>query len=61
MNIAIIGAGITGIAAASILNKAGHRTTLFEKSDKVGGVWAVGYPGVYLQNTAYQYTLAEFP
>ena len=61
MKIAIIGAGITGIAAASILNKAGHRTILFEKSGKAGGVWAVGYPGVYLQNTSRQYTLAEFP
>lgn len=61
MKIAIIGAGITGIAAASILNKAGHQTILFEKSDKAGGVWAVGYPGVYLQNTSRQYTLAEFP
>ena len=61
MNIAIIGAGITGIAAASILNKAGHTTTLFEKSATVGGVWAVGYPGVCLQNTSHQYTLAELP
>ena len=61
MNFAIIGAGISGIAAASILNKAGHGTTLFEKSDRPGGVWAVGYPGVYLQNTSRQYTLAEFP
>ena len=61
MKIAIIGAGITGIAAASILNKAGHQTILFEKSGKAGGVWAVGYPGVYLQNTSRQYTLAEFP
>ena len=61
MKIAIIGAGITGIAAASILNKAGHQTILFEKSARPGGVWAVGYPGVYLQNTSRQYTLAEFP
>ena len=61
MNFAIIGAGISGIAAASILNKAGHTTTLFEKSDRPGGVWAVSYPGVSLQNTARQYTLAEFP
>lgn len=61
MNIAIIGAGISGIAAASILNKAGHTTTLFEKSDRPGGVWAVGYPGVSLQNTSHQYALSEFP
>ncbi len=61
MNIAIIGAGISGIAAASILNKAGHTTTLFEKHDRPGGVWAVSYPGVSLQNTDRQYTLTEFP
>ena len=61
MRIAIIGAGISGIAAASKLNKFGNQTVLFEKSDKIGGVWAVGYPGVCLQNTAHQYTLAEFP
>ena len=61
MNIAIIGAGVSGIASASILNKAGHQTTLFEKSAKPGGVWAVSYPGVTLQNTARQYGLTEFP
>ena len=61
MNIAIIGAGISGIAAASILNKAGHSTILFEKYDRPGGVWAVSYPGVSLQNTARQYALTEFP
>ncbi len=61
MNIAIIGAGISGVAAASILNKAGHTTTLFEKHDRPGGVWAVSYPGVTLQNTARQYGLTEFP
>ena len=61
MNIAIIGAGISGIAAASILNKAGHKTILFEKSDRPGGVWAVSYPSVTLQNTAHQYALSEFP
>ena len=61
MNIAIIGAGISGVAAASILNRAGHQTTLFEKSARPGGVWAVSYPGVTLQNTAHQYALTEFP
>ncbi len=61
MNIALIGAGISGVAAASILNRFGHTTTLFEKSDRPGGVWAVSYPGVSLQNTARQYTLTQFP
>ena len=60
-HIAIVGAGISGIAAASILNKAGHTTVLFEKSADIGGVWAVGYPEVGLQNTFYQYALSQFP
>jgi glycine/D-amino acid oxidase-like deaminating enzyme len=61
LRIAIIGAGISGIATASILNRCGHRTVLFEKSAEIGGVWAVSYPGVTLQNTGLQYALSEFP
>ncbi len=42
MNIAIIGAGFTGLAAAHRLAKLGHRVTVFEKDDKPGGL-AIGY------------------
>ncbi|NMM76516.1 NAD(P)/FAD-dependent oxidoreductase [Acidovorax sp. SRB_24] len=34
---AVIGAGIAGIACARTLVQAGHRVTVFEKSDRVGG------------------------
>ena len=34
---AIIGAGLAGIACARTLVQAGHRVTVFEKSDQVGG------------------------
>jgi len=37
-NIAIIGAGITGLTAAFYLKKAGIPVTIFEKNDRVGGV-----------------------
>jgi cation diffusion facilitator CzcD-associated flavoprotein CzcO len=40
MPIAIIGAGISGITTAQILKKNGFQAVLFEKSEKMGGVWA---------------------
>jgi len=36
-NIAIIGAGMAGIACARTLRQAGHRVTVFEKSTALGG------------------------
>lgn len=40
MEIAIIGAGFGGLAAAYDLNRAGHRVTIFEAADHVGGLAA---------------------
>jgi protoporphyrinogen oxidase len=40
MNIAIIGAGATGLAAAHDLLNAGHAVTIFEANDKPGGLAA---------------------
>jgi len=37
-NIAIIGAGVGGMAAALDLNKAGHKVTIFESAANVGGL-----------------------
>ena len=42
MNIAIIGAGFTGLSAAYQLLKKGHKITLFEKDSFPGGL-AVGF------------------
>ena len=38
-NIAIVGGGIGGMEAAILLAKRGHKVTLFEKTDKLGGVF----------------------
>jgi dimethylaniline monooxygenase (N-oxide forming) len=59
--IAVIGAGISGIAAANILKKQGYEAVIFEKSKEIGGVWAVVYPEVRLQNISSQYHLSDFP
>ena len=37
--IAVIGGGIGGMEAAIVLSKRGHNVTLYEKSDKLGGVF----------------------
>ena len=37
MNIAVVGAGIAGLAVAVGLEQAGHRVTVYEAADKVGG------------------------
>ncbi len=61
MRIAVIGAGVSGIAAAHTLQKCGHTPLVFEKSGEIGGVWASTYPTVRLQNTAAHYHISDFP
>ena len=59
--IAVIGAGISGIAAANTLKKNGFAPIVFEKSEKLGGVWSTAYPELHLQNIYTQYHLSDFP
>lgn len=61
MKIAVIGGGISGIAAAQILKKNGFTPVVFERSAKPGGVWAAAYPEVHLQNLYNHYHLTDFP
>ncbi len=42
--VAVIGSGPAGLAAAAQLNRAGHSVTVFEKSDRVGGLLRYGIP-----------------
>ncbi|HKJ80098.1 MAG TPA: glutamate synthase subunit beta [Prolixibacteraceae bacterium] len=42
--IAIIGSGPAGLSAADLLNRAGHRVTVFEKNDAIGGLLRYGIP-----------------
>jgi 2-enoate reductase len=38
-NIAVIGGGIGGMESAILLSRRGHKVTLYEKSDRLGGVF----------------------
>jgi glutamate synthase (NADPH/NADH) small chain len=49
--VAVIGSGPAGMAAADILNQAGHIVTLFEKDDKIGGLLRYGIPDFKLSKT----------
>lgn len=42
--VAIIGSGPAGLAAAQQLNRAGHTVTVYERSNKIGGLLRYGIP-----------------
>ncbi len=46
--VAVIGSGPSGLACAAQLNKAGHLITVFERSDRVGGLLMYGIPNMKL-------------
>lgn len=64
LHVAVIGAGLTGIAAAVRLNEAGHTYRIYERNSDVGGVWLVNrYPGVGVDTPShfYSYSFAINP
>src|SRR3989442_11632797 len=46
--VAVVGSGPAGLAAAAQLNKAGHWVTVFERSDRIGGLLMYGIPNMKL-------------
>jgi len=48
-SVAVVGSGPSGLAAAQQLNRAGHSVTVFEKSDRIGGLLRYGIPDFKLE------------
>lgn len=53
-SVAIVGSGPAGLACADQLNKSGHSVTVFEKSDRVGGLLMYGIPNMKLDKAIVQ-------
>ena len=47
--VAVVGSGPAGLSAAQQLNRAGHTVTVFEKSDRPGGLLRYGIPDFKLE------------
>ncbi len=47
--VAVVGSGPAGLAAAQQLNRAGHTVTVFERSEYIGGLLALGIPEFKLE------------
>lgn len=47
--VAIVGSGPSGLATAMQLNKRGHKVTVFERNDRIGGLLRYGIPNMKLE------------
>lgn len=57
-SVAIVGSGPAGLAAADQLNRYGHRVTVFEKADRIGGLLRYGIPEFKLEKRVLDRRLA---
>lgn len=49
--VAVVGSGPAGLAVADLLNKRGHSVTVYERSDRVGGLLMYGIPNMKLEKS----------
>ena len=51
MKVAVIGSGPAGLACADELNKKGHKVTVYEKNEALGGLLTLGIPDFKLEKS----------
>jgi len=61
--VAVIGGGVSGLAAAKAFSTQGHRVCGFERSADFGGVWELSrsYPDVQTQSPKDLYCFTDHP
>ena len=57
--VAVVGSGPAGLAAAQQLNRAGHRVTVFERDDRIGGLLRYGIPEFKMEKRVLDRRLAQ--
>ncbi|WP_435971477.1 glutamate synthase subunit beta [Streptomyces sp. Qhu_M48] len=58
-SIAVVGSGPAGLAAAQQLTRAGHGVTVFERSDRIGGLLRYGIPAFKLEKRHLERRIAQ--
>jgi glutamate synthase (NADPH/NADH) small chain len=58
-SVAVIGSGPAGLAAAQTLRRLGHRVSLFERSEAIGGILRFGIPDFKLEKAVLQRRLQQ--
>ncbi len=61
MNVSIIGAGVSGLAAGCYLQMSGFHTTIFEQNDRPGGLCISWKRGEYTFESGFQWMLGSGP
>eukprot|EP00618_Florenciella_parvula_P035949 CAMPEP_0119478906 /NCGR_PEP_ID=MMETSP1344-20130328/8422_1 /TAXON_ID=236787 /ORGANISM="Florenciella parvula, Strain CCMP2471" /LENGTH=573 /DNA_ID=CAMNT_0007513113 /DNA_START=68 /DNA_END=1789 /DNA_ORIENTATION=+ len=54
MSVAVVGSGPAGLAVADQLNQMGHKVTVYEREDRVGGLLMYGIPNMKLEKEKVQ-------
>ena len=57
--VAVVGSGPAGLAVAQQLARVGHEVTVFEKSDRIGGLLRYGIPDFKLDKRLIDWRMAQ--